>query len=163
MDRMTGEKAEAAAFRYVHSTTFPQLLEQLGVSLAVTTYQAGKLMIVRSAGGKLSTLLRSFQRPMGIEVSADLDRMVVGAGHTIWTLRSAPDIAPQLEPKGRHDACFVPRQAHVTGDFQGHEIALIDGRVWVVNTLFSCLCTIDDENWGFSGMLTDDWKKSGTD
>jgi len=131
-------------FRYVHSADFPALLEQLGLSLAVTTYQAGKLMIVRSAGGKLSTLLRSFERPMGLAVSENLDRMVIGTRRMVWTLRSAPEIAPQLDPPGRHDACFVPRIAQVTGNMQGHEIALIDGKVWIVNTQFSCLCTLDD-------------------
>jgi uncharacterized protein (TIGR03032 family) len=109
----------------------------------VTTYQAGKLMIVKSAGGKLSTLLRSFEQPMGLAVSANLDRMIVGTRRMVWTLRSAPEIAPQLDPPGRHDFCLVPRSAHVTGNIQGHEIALIDGEVWIVNTLLSCLCKLD--------------------
>jgi uncharacterized protein (TIGR03032 family) len=135
--------------RYVHSASFPSLLAQLNLSLVVTTYQAGKLMLIRSAGGKLSTLLRSFEQPMGLAVSADLDRMVVGTRRTVWTLRSAPEIAPQLDPPGRHDACFVPRCAHVTGNIQGHEIALVGGQIWIVNTLLSCLCTIDNEDFGF--------------
>jgi len=67
----------------------------------------------------------------------------------VWTLRSAPEIAPQLEPKGRHDACFVPRSAHVTGAMHGHEIALVDDKVWIVNTMFSCLCTLDDDDFTF--------------
>jgi uncharacterized protein (TIGR03032 family) len=145
----TPEPSEPSPFRYVHSANFPELLERLGSSLAVTTYQAGKLMLVRSAGGKLSTLLRSFEKPMGLALGDDLQRMVVGTRRTVWTLRSAPEIAPQLEPKGRHDACFVPRAAHVTGDMHGHEIALVDGRIWIVNTAFSCLCTLDDERYTF--------------
>lgn len=32
---------------------------------------------------------------------------------------------------------------------QGHEIALVDGRIWIVNTSFSCLCTLDDERFTF--------------
>jgi uncharacterized protein (TIGR03032 family) len=143
------EPTGSSPFRYVHSASFPALLEQLGSSLAVTTYQAGKLMLVRSAGGKLSTLLRSFEKPMGLALSDDRERLIVGTRRTVWTLRSAPEIAPQLEPKGRHDACFVPRTAHVTGDMQGHEIALVDGRIWIVNTAFSCLCTLDDERFTF--------------
>jgi uncharacterized protein (TIGR03032 family) len=106
-------------------------------------------MLVRSAGGKLSTLLRSFEKPMGLAVSQDRQRMVVGTRRMVWTLRSAPEIAPQLEPKGAHDACYVPRLAHVTGDMHGHEVALIGGRVWIVNTAFSCLCTLDDERFTF--------------
>ena len=145
----TLDEPEPSPFRYVHSANFPALLEQLQLSLAVTTYQAGKLMLVREAGGKLSTLLRSFEKPMGLAVSDDRERMVVGTQRTVWTLRSAPEIAPQLEPKGKHDACYVPRSAHVTGDMHGHEIALVGDRIWIVNTTFSCLCTLDDERYTF--------------
>ncbi|MBI5853293.1 MAG: TIGR03032 family protein [Planctomycetes bacterium] len=136
-------------FCYVHSPEFPALLERLRLSLAVTTYQAGKLMVVRASSGTLSTLLRSFESPMGLAVGADLERIVVGTRRAIWTLRSEPEIAPQLEPRGRHDACFVPRRAHVTGNIHGHEIALVGDRIWIVNTAFSCLCTLDDERYGF--------------
>ena len=148
-DPSASPAAASPAFRYVHSASFPALLDQLHVSLAVTTYQAGRLMLVRSAGGKLSTLLRAFERPMGLAVSASRDRMVLGTRRMVWVLQSAPEIAPQLEPVGSHDACFVPRTAHVTGDMQGHEIALIDGRPWIVNTMFSCLCTVDDARYTF--------------
>lgn len=144
------EAADPQSFRYVHSVNFPALIEQLGLSLAVSTYQAGKLMIVRSAGNKLSTLLRSYEQPMGLAVDEGLDALVVGTRRMVWTLRSAPEIAPQIDPPGRHDACFVPRRAHVTGDIQGHEIALLNGEIWIVNTLFSCLCTLDHEaDYGF--------------
>lgn len=140
---------EPSPFRYQHDQGFPALLEQLSLSLAVTTYQAGKLMLVRAAQGRLSTLLRSFEQPMGLAVDAQLRRMVVGTRRMVWTLTSEPQIAPQLEPQGRHDACWVPRQAHVTGDVRGHEIVFADGKVWLVNTLLSCLCTFDDERFGF--------------
>lgn len=136
-------------FRYVHTPGFPALLERLGIALAVTTYQAGKLMLVRAADGKLSTLLRSFEQPMGLGLDDAQERMVVGTRRMVWTLRSEPTIAPQLDPPGRHDGCFVPRQAHVTGDVRGHEIAFADGKPWLCNTLLSCLCTLDDERYGF--------------
>lgn len=139
----------AAPFEYAHSDSFAALLEQLGISLCVTTYQAGKLMLVRAAGGKLSTLLRSFEQPMGLCLNERQDRMVVGTQRIVWTLASAPEIARQLDPPGRHDACFVPRSAHVTGGIQGHEVALLDGRIWITNTLLSCLCTLDDADYGF--------------
>ncbi|MBL8898726.1 MAG: TIGR03032 family protein [Planctomycetes bacterium] len=140
---------EAPKFQYAHSPSFPVLLEQLGISLAVTTYQAGKLMLVRAEQGRVSTLLRSFEQPMGLALSERLDRLIVGTRRMVWTLASAPEIAPQIEPPGRHDACFVPRAAHVTGDIRGHEIALAGGKIWIANTLLSCLCTLDDERYGF--------------
>jgi hypothetical protein len=39
--------------RSVHTTNFPQLLSQLGASLLVTTYQAGKLVLLRNDKGVL--------------------------------------------------------------------------------------------------------------
>ena len=36
-----------APLRAVHTPNFPALLRQLGASLLVTTYQAGKLVMVR--------------------------------------------------------------------------------------------------------------------
>nr|HMQ24294.1 DUF4915 domain-containing protein [Planctomycetota bacterium] len=142
-------ESEQSILQYSHSTSFPTLLEDLGLSLAVTTYQAGKLMLVRAEAGRLSTLLRTFEQAMGLAVDQELGRMVVGTRRMVWTLASAPEIAPQLDPPGRHDACFVPRVAHVTGDILGHEIVLVDGKIWIANTLLSCLCTLDDERYGF--------------
>ncbi len=141
--------ASTPPIEYVHSDSFVALLEHLGVSLLVSTYQAGKLMLVRATDGRLSTLLRSFEQPMGLGLNERQDRMVVGTRRMVWTLAAEPEIAPQIPPPGRHDACFVPRSAHVTGDIQGHELALLDGKIWVTNTLLSCLCTLDDANFGF--------------
>jgi uncharacterized protein (TIGR03032 family) len=140
------------AFRYVHSSSFAGLLKDLRAALLVTTYQAGKLIVVRAAGGRLSTLLRTFDQPMGL--AADARRLAVGTRNAVWFLRNAPDLAGQLDPPGQHDACYLPRSCHVTGDIRGHEIAWgtphpqplsPEGRgeeLWVVNTRFSCLCTL---------------------
>src|SRR6185295_3767641 len=46
------------------------------------------------------------------------------------------------EPAGQHDACFLPRSCHVTGDIGVHEMAWAADELWVVNTRFSCLCTL---------------------
>ena len=35
-----------------------------------------------------------------------------------------PAVAKKLEPAGKHDACFLPRRIHVTGDIDIHELAL---------------------------------------
>src|SRR5215510_4655397 len=50
-------------FRYTQTDSFVALLHQLQVSLLVSTYQANKLLVVRTAGNGLSTLVRSFERP----------------------------------------------------------------------------------------------------
>ena len=41
--------------RSVFSSNLPDVLKQLGISLAVSTYQAGKLILVRREGDKINT------------------------------------------------------------------------------------------------------------
>jgi uncharacterized protein (TIGR03032 family) len=131
----------AVEFHYCQSDSFAPLLRQLGASLLVTTYQANKLLVVRAAGGGLSTLVRTFDKPMGL--AADARRLALGTRNQIWFLRNAPDIAPRVEPAGQHDACYLPRSCHVTGDIAVHEMAWSGDELWIVNTRFSCLCTLD--------------------
>jgi uncharacterized protein (TIGR03032 family) len=131
------------AFHYAQSEGFVSLLNQLQASLLVTTYQANKLLVVRAAGNGLSTLVRTFDQPMGLV--ADGRGMTIGTRTQVWTLRNAPDIAPRIEPAGQHDACFLPRSCHVTGDIRVHEIAWANDELWIVNTRFSCLCTLNPD------------------
>jgi uncharacterized protein (TIGR03032 family) len=134
---------QPVAFHYVQTDSFVALLAELGASLVVSTYQANKLLVARAQGPGLSMLVRTFDRPMGI--AADPRRLVVGTRNQIWTLRNAPDIAPQVEPAGAHDACYLPRSSHVTGDISIHELAWADDELWMVNTRFSCLATLDPD------------------
>jgi uncharacterized protein (TIGR03032 family) len=130
----------AVEFRYTQTESFPALLHQQGASLLVTTYQANKLLVVRAAGAGLSTLVRTFDQPMGLVV--DARGLTLGTRTHIWTFRNAPDIAARVEPAGQHDACFLPRSCQVTGDIRVHELAWVREELWIVNTRFSCLCTL---------------------
>jgi uncharacterized protein (TIGR03032 family) len=127
--------------RYEHSTDFPALLTHLSVSLLVSTYQAGKLAVVSATGDRLNLTFHNFDRPMGLAVGPR--QIAVGARRQAWFLASAPDIARRIAPVGQHDACFLARSSHVTGEIHGHEMAWAGEELWVVNTLFSCLCTLD--------------------
>src|SRR3982751_2454612 len=65
----------------VHTSNFPDLLRQLGGCLVVSTYQAGKLVILRPDGATINTHFRSFNRPMGM--AADGERLALGAAMEI--------------------------------------------------------------------------------
>jgi uncharacterized protein (TIGR03032 family) len=126
--------------RYEHSRNFPAVLERLGVSLLVSTYQAGKLFVVGSRQGELALSFHNFEQAMGLAVGRD--RVAVGTRNQIWFLRNTPDIAPRLQPAGRSDGCLLARSAHFTGDIHSHELAWAGDELWLVNTRFSCLCTL---------------------
>ena len=133
----------AVEFHYTQTDGFVDLLQELHASLLVTTYQANKLLVVRAAQGGLSMLVRTFERPMGLAV--DSGRLALGTLNQVWFLRNAPDIAPRIEPTGVHDGCYLPRSCHVTGDIGVHELAWAGDELWLVNTRFSCLCTLDPD------------------
>jgi uncharacterized protein (TIGR03032 family) len=150
--------------RSVHTTSFAQILDHFGISLLVTTYQAGKLVILRADGGVVNTHFRSFAKPMGLAVRGN--RLAIGTALEVCEFHNVPAVAAKLEPAGKHDACFLPRFSHATGEVLIHEMswvtntssrnptrianaALADGsrlneeELWFVNTPFSCLCTLD--------------------
>ena len=139
-----GPAAEAPSgyreIRYEYSRNFPAVLERLGVSLLVSTYQAGKLFVVGSRQGELALSFHYFEQAMGLAVGRE--RVAVGTRNQIWFLRHTPDIAPRHQPAGRHDGCLLARSSHFTGDIHGHELAWAGDELWIVNTLFSCLCTL---------------------
>ncbi len=149
----------------VHTPNFPELLRQLGASLLVTTYQAGKLVMVRDEGDHLNAHFRAFPAPMGLALHGD--RLAIGTSTQVWEFVNVPAVAARLEPPGRHDACYLPRSSHFTGNIQVHEMAwgtsagepgasaTGDRDLWVVNTRFSCLCTLDR-----SASFTPRWRPS---
>lgn len=129
--------------KYRHSPQFVPILQELGISLVVSTYQAGKLVTLGTHDSQLAISLHNFDQAMGVAVHPR--RIAVGTRGAVWILQNVSQLAPQLEPAGRYDACYLTRQSVVTGDIQGHEMAWIGDELWIVNTLFSCLCTVNNE------------------
>lgn len=121
------------------SRHFSAWLAEQNVSLAVTTYQLGKLFVVgRKAGEQFSVFERTFSRSMGLW--ADGSTLWMGSAYQLWRLENA------LKPGHLHngyDALYVPRAGYTTGDIDMHDVAVEHGgRVVFVNTLFSCLATL---------------------
>ena len=127
--------------RSVYTASLPPLLEQLGSSLLISTYQTGKLICARYDQGRINTHFRNFDKPMGLAVHHG--RFALGTRTEIWDFRDMAEAAPKLEPEGTHDACFLPRNRHYTGDIAIHEIAFAQRELWLCATNFSCLGTLD--------------------
>jgi uncharacterized protein (TIGR03032 family) len=126
--------------RCSHSENLPELLTRLRLSLLISTYQTGHLVVVAARQGRLVLTFHQFERAMGIAVKPGT--LAVCTRQEVWFVRDAPDIAAKLEPRGQYDACFLARTAHFTGDIRAHESAWVGNEFWVVNTLFSCLAAL---------------------
>ena len=153
---MNDEAPHDSPLRSVHTTNFPNLLEEIQASLLVTTYQAGKLVILRNNDGVLNTHFRSFEKPMGLAVSGG--KLALGTNVEVWEFHNVPAACRQLDNRSineatsdeltllrpKHDACYLPRRVHTTGDVQIHEMAWVGEELWFINTAFSCLCARSD-------------------
>ncbi|NDC37980.1 MAG: TIGR03032 family protein [Proteobacteria bacterium] len=129
---------------YVHTSNFPELLRSLNLSLLVSTYQAQRILAFSPRPEKLFMLMRIFDRPTGIAL--DGTKLALSAKNKIWLFANTGelrDLDGKVQP---HDICFAPRKAYVTGDIAAHEMAFIKGTLQIVNTRFSCICTVDDNN-----------------
>lgn len=142
---------EPPPLRSVHTSNLPQMFEQGNFSLLVTTYQAGKLVVLRNDKGVLNTHFRNFHKPMGLAVEGG--KLAIGCNIDIWEFHNVPAVCQKLDEAEenkqaafKHDACFLPRRSHTTGDVQIHEMAWVDGELWFANTAFSCLSTRSDVN-----------------
>lgn len=133
---MTEPKLEISASRH-----FPSWLKSIGGSLALSTYQAGKLFLLGTqVNGRLSVFERTFNRCMGLWSN----------GQTIWmsSLYQLWRFENALQADQNHqgyDRLFVPQLGYTTGDIDIHDITVDgSGRVIFVNTLFSCLATVSE-------------------
>ena len=68
----------------------------------------------------------------------------LGVGREIVEFRNMAALAQKLEPTGKHDACYIPRHSHITGDIDIHEMVFCEDELWVVNTRFCSPCTLDN-------------------
>jgi uncharacterized protein (TIGR03032 family) len=110
----------------------------------MTSYQASRLVMVRSDGDTVNTHLRAFPRPMGLAVRKD--RLILGIWAQVLDFRRNDSLLGVIEPQGVVDACYIPRASHVSGMINIHDIAWGDGGLWAVNSMFSCLCTFHPDS-----------------
>ena len=119
---------------------FVEWMSACGGSLAVSTYQAGKLFLVGWNGRQVSFLARNFDRPMGLDVQGP--RMALVTTHAIQVFANAPNLAPLYLERGRYDALYLPRALYVMPDLAVHDLAYAGDTLWVVNTQCSCIATL---------------------
>ena len=139
MAMISDENRPEPWFELFTSRQFMSWLAEQGASLAMTTYQAGKLFLLGiQPDDKLSVCERTFNRCMGLW--SDGQTMWMTALYQLWRFENALP-AGQISSDG-FDRVYVPQLAYTTGDIDIHDLAVeASGRVVFVNTLFGCLAT----------------------
>jgi uncharacterized protein (TIGR03032 family) len=142
------------------SRHFLDWLAEMGVSLAFSTYQTGKVFFVGcKVDGGLAIFERTFNHCMGLWASADSRTMWLVSKFQVWRFEQAAAAVVPYQRSGAegddagipawaergYDVAYVPRIGYTTGDIDLHDIAVAeDGRVIFVCTLFGCLATLSE-------------------
>src|SRR5436853_7768346 len=86
--------------RCSHSASLPALLTELRLSVLISTYQTGHLVVVAARQGRLVLTFHQFERAMGMAVKPGT--IALCTRKEVWFARDAPDIAATLEPRGQY-------------------------------------------------------------
>jgi uncharacterized protein (TIGR03032 family) len=137
-----------APFSCTYSAQVPDLLQKLNCSIAISTYQAGKLIFLSAKDeNSLIQLPRTFARPMGIAENKSKDKIALAAKDEIIVFANSKALA-QHYPKSpnKYDALYMPRVTYHTGPLDIHDLSFgKDDQLFAVNTLFSSIIKIDDD------------------
>ncbi|MCB0704264.1 MAG: TIGR03032 family protein [Saprospiraceae bacterium] len=151
---MPNPKGPLPPFSCQYTPNVPELLQQLQCSLAISTYQAGKVVFLSPKDDQtLVQLPRTFEKAMGIALHKD--KMAIAKLDEILVLSNSPQLAA-FYPKqpNTYDALYMPRATYYTGQIDVHDLDYgKDDRLFAVNTSFSCLIEIDD-NYSFTPIWT---------
>ena len=82
-------------FTLSYTPELPELMRKLGYSLALTTYQAGKLAIIYApSDDHLTVLPRTFDKPMGVAMHED--KMAIATKNELIILENNPLLAQNI-------------------------------------------------------------------
>jgi uncharacterized protein (TIGR03032 family) len=135
-------------FACTYSSQVPELLQKLQCSIAISTYQAGKLVFISALNeSKIVQLPRSFDKPMGIAHDHEKDKLALACKDEVIVFANSSGLAEHY-PRSpeKYDALYMPRATYHTGTLDIHDLNFgEDGKLYGVNTLFSSIVKIDDD------------------
>lgn len=143
--------SELPPFSCTYSPGFVRLLHGLRCSIAVTTYQAGKLIFLSPRNETdLIQFLRTFIKPMGIAMHDN--KLAIATQNEVLIYRNAPGQGTRYPKKpDTYDALYMPRATYFTGELDIHDVQFTSSGLIAVNTRFSCVSKID-ENFSFTSI-----------
>tara|TARA_R110001592_G_scaffold230364_1_gene487192 strand:+ start:3710 stop:4777 length:1068 start_codon:yes stop_codon:yes gene_type:complete len=128
------------------SAQVPELLNKLKCSIALSTYQAGKVVFISPSedSERLITLPRAFRKPMGIAIKGN--KMAMSLYDEVIIFQNSRELAEHYpNKKNVYDSLWLPRTTYYTGLVDMHDIDFGDDGIYAINTSFSCICKVDGE------------------
>ena len=138
---------QATNVNYEYSKSLPLLIEQLQLSIVLSTYQAGRLVTVGSQAGDLQVGFTQMPQAMGLTRTAT--GLAVCSKDQVWSFEANQEIAGSIQAEASHDIAFLARSCHLSGPVMAHDLAWCNGELLLVNTLFNCLATVGGP-WSFT-------------
>ena len=131
--RQLATPAVAAPIELRPRGDFVEWLTASGGTLAVTTYNSGKLAMLSAPGGELRASCWSFARPMGLAVNGT--KVALATRNHFWELET---VSPTQQAAGG-SRLLVPRVVRWTGRLDAHDAAFDRRGALFANTGFNCV------------------------
>ena len=139
----TPNSHEPLPVQIIASRNFIDWMQASQISLAFTTYQSSRLMLLGiDAQGKMSGIERIFDRAMGLYTTPS--RLYLASRYQLWQLDNVLGAGELYN--NYYDKVYVPRIAYTTGDLDVHDLALStdSNQPVFISTLLNCLATTSD-------------------
>ena len=148
-------------YRLTVSDGFEQLLHKTNSTLAISVYQAGKVLLLNTNdNGRLNITPINYQKPMGV-IASD-NKLAIATKKELHLYSNSQKLAQKMQVNGKDlDHLYFPRVTYHTGDLDLHDLAYQDGEIIAVNTRFSCICRFD-ENFSFTPIWTPNFVSKNT-
>jgi uncharacterized protein (TIGR03032 family) len=131
-----------STFDITYSSKLPSLLAELNICIIVTTYQAGKLIIISSDEHQLKQTPITLKKPMGVAI--DGTKLAVACLDEIRFFSKNEHAAPFInDDQNQYDTVYLQRAVYQTGLLDIHDLAFGEGMIWGINTMFSCISVFD--------------------
>jgi uncharacterized protein (TIGR03032 family) len=132
-------------FSVTYTPNIPEILFNMRSSLALSTFQAGKVIFMSATDkNKLVQLPRTFANAMGVAASGS--KLAIACRNDVILLKNFPQLANKYPAKPKtYDSLFVPQCRYYTGALDLHDMNFVQNKLIAVNTLFSCLAEINEE------------------
>lgn len=139
-------------FHCNYSRALADILKALHCTLAISTYQAGKVVLFGiNEHGRITQLLRTFRKPMGMDVKGNRLALATQSEVILFSNHSAASKYYPAQPE-TYDAFYLPKASYNTGPVDMHDVSIGNDGIYAVNTSYSCIVKVDgfhsfDEWW----------------